>query len=68
MLDEPDTFQLSSETVEQFEELTLAHTSVVDARRQVEVLTPLRGLADTTRTPRARWPNWPRRRPTWSRG
>ena len=46
MLDEPDTFQLSAETVEQFDELTLAHTSVVDARRQVEVLTPLRGLAE----------------------
>lgn len=46
MLDEPDTFQLSAETVEQFDELTLAHTSVVDARRQVEVLSPLRDLGE----------------------
>lgn len=42
MLDAPDTFDLADETVEQFGELTLAHAAVVDARRQVEVLAPLR--------------------------
>ena len=46
MLDEPDTFELAEQTVGQFEELTLAHAAVVDARRQVEALTPLRGLGD----------------------
>lgn len=44
MLDEPDTFDLANETVQQFEELSLAHNAVVDARRQVEALAPLRDL------------------------
>ena len=44
MLDLPETFKLSDATVEQFEELRLAHASVVDARRQVETLTPLRAV------------------------
>ncbi len=47
MLDAPDTFQLADETVAQFDELTLAHAAVVDARRQVEVLTPLRALEES---------------------
>ncbi len=47
MLDAPDTFELADETVAQFDELTLAHAAVVDARRQVEVLTPLRGLGES---------------------
>lgn len=38
MLDEPDTFTLANEAVTQFQELSQAHASVVDARRQVEVL------------------------------
>ena len=42
MLDRPDTFELADQTVDQFGELTLAHAAVVDARRQVEALTPLR--------------------------
>lgn len=41
MLDEPTTFQLADEAVEQFGELSLAHAAVVDARQQVEMLTPL---------------------------
>lgn len=44
MLDEPDTFTLANEAVTQFQELSQAHASVVDARRQVEVLGPLRGI------------------------
>ena len=42
MLDEPDTFDLARDTVEQFDELTLAHAAVVDARHQVDMLLPLR--------------------------
>lgn len=42
MLDHPGTFELSKQTVEQFDELSLAHAAVVDARRQIEVLSPLR--------------------------
>lgn len=49
MLDVPETFKLSDATVEQFEELRLAHASVVDARRQVEALAPLRELDVTLR-------------------
>lgn len=45
MLDQPDTFDLADQTVSQFGELTLAHAAVVDARRQVETLAPLRPLA-----------------------
>lgn len=42
MLDEPRSFELADETVVQFTELSTAHSAVVDARRQVEALTPLR--------------------------
>ncbi|MCA9240189.1 MAG: hypothetical protein KDA37_08320, partial [Planctomycetales bacterium] len=42
MLDEPRSFALADETVEQFTELSTAHSAVVDARRQVEALIPLR--------------------------
>lgn len=45
MLDLPETFRLADETVEQFGELSQAHATVVDARRQVEALTPLRAHA-----------------------
>ena len=44
MLDEPDTFSLVDQSVAQFQELSLAHQSVVDARRQVELLRSLRGI------------------------
>lgn len=44
MLEEPDTFELADETVRQFEELSQAHNAVVDARRQVNALMPLRDL------------------------
>lgn len=46
MLDVPATFALADDTVEQFEELRVAHAAVVDARRQVETLGPLRALGD----------------------
>lgn len=46
MLDEPETFKLADETVEQFGELRTAHSTVVDARRQVETLQPLRVQAN----------------------
>ncbi len=42
MLDQPETFELAQAAVDQFGELSAAHESVVDARRQVEVLQPLR--------------------------
>ncbi|WP_158247638.1 ATP-binding protein [Actinomyces qiguomingii] len=42
MLDEPDTFNLADTAVEQFVQLRAAHAAVVDARKQVEVLDPLR--------------------------
>lgn len=42
MLDEPETFALADTAVEQFVELRSAHDAVVDARRQIEVLTPVR--------------------------
>lgn len=44
MLDEPETFSDVDRAVEQFGELSQAHAFVVDARRQVEVLAPLRGI------------------------
>lgn len=44
MLDEPDTFTEVTRAVDQFGELSAAHSSVVDARRQVEALLPLRAL------------------------
>jgi uncharacterized protein YPO0396 len=45
MLDEPETFADVERAVDQFGELSQAHAFVVDARRQVEVLGPLRGIA-----------------------
>ena len=48
MLDEPPTFETARAAVEQFRELKAAHDSVIDARRQVEVLSPLR-QADANR-------------------
>lgn len=44
MLDEPETFADVGRAVEQFAELSQAHAYVVDARRQVDVLGPLRGI------------------------
>lgn len=44
MLDLPETFALSDAAVDQFTELETAHRSVVTARRQVEMLVPLRRL------------------------
>ncbi|MBK7819893.1 MAG: hypothetical protein IPJ61_02150 [Tessaracoccus sp.] len=44
MLDVPETFALAETTIAQFGELRSAHASVVDARRQVEALAPLRAL------------------------
>lgn len=49
MLDEPNTFELSRQAVTQFDELSQAHATVVDARNQVEKLVPLRELADRWR-------------------
>ena len=57
MLDEPDTFDLAQQTVAQFDELSQAHATVLDARRQVQALTPLRDLDarwQTTQTDLAR--------------
>ena len=45
MLDVPGTFDLAEQMVEQFGELRSAHTTVVDARNQVDALLPLRPLA-----------------------
>lgn len=42
MLDEPGTFGLADQAIEQFAELSAAHATVVDARRQIETLSPLR--------------------------
>lgn len=42
MLDAPDSFSLVSQATEQFQELSAAHASVVDARKQAETLGPLR--------------------------
>ncbi len=44
MLDEPATFDQAAKAVEQFSELRAAHASVVDARRQLQALLPLREL------------------------
>lgn len=49
MLDVPGTFELANTTVEQFDELRSAHSSVVDARRQVEALLPLRAIDEQLR-------------------
>ena len=48
MLDEPPTFETAKAAVEQFHELKAAHDSVIDARKQVDVLSPMR-QADATR-------------------
>ncbi|MFT3860779.1 ATP-binding protein [Micropruina sp.] len=45
MLDAPDTFELVQQAIAQFQELAAAHSSVVDARRQVETLHPLQQIA-----------------------
>jgi uncharacterized protein YPO0396 len=45
MLDVPDTFQLAERAVEQFDQLSQAHRSVVEAREQLELLTQLREAA-----------------------
>ncbi|WP_347956953.1 ATP-binding protein [Gordonia aichiensis] len=47
MLDEPGTVALADRAVTQFHDLREAHRVVVDARQQVEMLTPLTALADT---------------------
>jgi uncharacterized protein YPO0396 len=44
MLDEPQTFSLVRQAIDQFQELSEAHRSVVDARRQRDVLLPLANL------------------------
>ncbi len=43
MLDTPETFEVADRLVEGFTELNSAHSEVVDARRQIVVLTPARG-------------------------
>lgn len=40
MLDAPETFDLADSLVAQFQELNEAHKAVVEARRQIETLTP----------------------------
>ncbi len=40
MLDAPETFDLADNLVAQFQELNEAHKAVVEARRQIETLTP----------------------------
>lgn len=49
MLDTPSTFAMAERAVNQFHDLQEAHRVVVDARLQVEMLTPLVDLADTRR-------------------
>lgn len=49
MLDEPDTFTMADRATSQFRDLREAHRVVVDARRQVETLDPLVGLAEVRR-------------------
>lgn len=46
MLDEPEAFRIAQTAVEQFAELSQAHASVVEARAQVEHLTPLVALSE----------------------
>ncbi|WP_022870519.1 ATP-binding protein [Yaniella halotolerans] len=46
MLDEPKTFQLAETAREQFQELSQAHSTVVDAREQRDVLQALREPAE----------------------
>ncbi|MCL2632045.1 MAG: hypothetical protein FWD45_03000, partial [Coriobacteriia bacterium] len=45
MLDPPDTYDLVEQAIEQFNELSAAHSSVVDAREQVDSLTRLENHA-----------------------
>ena len=45
MLDPPQTFDLADQAVEQFEQLSAAHHTVVDARQQVEALSKLDSLS-----------------------
>lgn len=45
MLDEPETFAVARQAVEQFGELRQAHASVVETRQQQDTLLPLRDLA-----------------------
>lgn len=52
MLDEPDTFALADQAVDQFEELSAAHRAVVEARDQVAALTPLEGIEKAHRQAR----------------
>jgi uncharacterized protein YPO0396 len=42
MLDTPETFGIAERLVSEFGELNAAHKAVVDARRQIETLTPAR--------------------------
>ncbi len=42
MLDTPDTFAIADRLVSEFGELNAAHRAVVDARRQIETLSPAR--------------------------
>lgn len=42
MLDAPETFELADRLVAQFQELNDAHRAVVEARQQIETLTPAR--------------------------
>lgn len=44
MLDQPDTFTLADQAVDQFAELSTAHAAVVDARKQLDMLSPLRDM------------------------
>ncbi|CAM5796930.1 ATP-binding protein [Rhizobacter fulvus] len=46
MLDEPDTFKVSESLVDEFVKLEAAHKAVVEARKQVDVLTPAKRAAD----------------------
>lgn len=46
MLDQPDTFTLADQAIDQFAELSTAHAAVVDARKQVDTLGPLRGAVE----------------------
>ena len=46
MLDEPETFAMAAAAVEQFAELREAHSSVVEARNQEALLSPLRRLEE----------------------
>lgn len=52
MLDEPDTFALADQAVDQFEELSAAHRAVVEARDQVAALAPLEGIEKAHRQAR----------------